>query len=72
MNKIAVDLTLAEAAYRNACRRSNLSLGRNSRDEIIDLVNVRDRAYAYIALLEKQLLIKGRSKPLSSQEGIDA
>ena len=49
------DLELAEATYRDACRTSNISLGQNSRREILDLVEVRDKAYAYINLLEIEL-----------------
>ena len=58
MNKRAIDLKVAELAYRNACRRSNQSLGMNSREEIIDLVNVRDRASTYIILLEQEIGVK--------------
>ena len=48
-----VELERRQAAYVAACRASNTSLGQASRDEIIDLVNVRDAAYAYIHELER-------------------
>jgi len=49
------DLELAERVYRIAVGVSNRSLGQNSRREILDLVEVRDKAYAYINLLEIEL-----------------
>lgn len=50
------DLDRAEQAYRDACRASNRSLGQNSRTEILDLVEVRDKAYTYIHQLEIHLM----------------